>query len=149
MGVPVVGVSGVDDAVGAGHQRDAERVDRAHCCDRRVAGEVDGVAGGSAQRRGRRPSISPSGAVCTRSALAKLVQRIVEVDAKGSSGRAQVVAMDLSTVTEAAQHGSVEFADRGRQLLGGGGDRLGGAPGLVGHQITPMNVTMVWTRLLR
>jgi hypothetical protein len=42
------GVSRFDDAVGAGHERDAQRVDRTHCCDRRMAGEMNGVAGGSA-----------------------------------------------------------------------------------------------------
>lgn len=57
---------------------------------------------------------------------AELVQRIIEVDAEGGSGRVQVIAMDASAVSEAAQHGSVEFADRRRQLFGEGGDRLGG-----------------------
>jgi len=63
---------------------------------------------------------------------AKLVQGIVEVDAERASGRAQIVAMDLAAITEAAQHGSVEFSDCGRQLRGGGCDRLG-CVGLVGH----------------
>ena len=38
---------------------------------------------------------------------AKLVQGIVEVYAERGSGRAQVVAMDLAAITEAAQYGSV------------------------------------------
>jgi hypothetical protein len=63
---------------------------------------------------------------------AKLVQSIVEVDAELGSGRAQIVAMDLAAITEAAQHGSVQFSDCGRQLLGGGCDRVGGVR-LVGH----------------
>jgi hypothetical protein len=40
--------------------------------------------------------------------------------------------MDLAAITEAAQHGPVEFSDCGRQLLGGGRDRLG-CVRLVGH----------------
>jgi hypothetical protein len=65
---------------------------------------------------------------------AKVVQGIVEVDAERGSGRAQIVAMDLAAITKAAQHGSVEFSDCGRQLLGGSCDRLGGLR-LVGHQL--------------
>lgn len=77
------GIGGVDDAVASAHQRDTERVDGAHRCDRRAPGQMGGMRGGPTREGVGDLDVSVSRGVHQVVGF-QSVQRVVEFDAQRS-----------------------------------------------------------------